>query len=775
MTEWTRTLIDGARGAAAVAATLVVAVLLLSGGASAAAMEFQSEPVRVNRQTDGAQVGLDLAVGPDDALYAVWQDGRYVPSSGGNAIFAASSTPDSRGRAFGDETSITSQDQTVDQLSPSVAVGPDGTVHVAWQQRSKGVATPGVVPTFGVFYSRSRDSGATWADPILLSQPNGRNNTRPSVAATPGDAAYVAWEVEDYPGMSLALARVEQGSRGWLREDLAMASDEWEVNADVRLAAEASGQLHAVWASLDLNGGGVTIGSQVVYAALGTPDKDSTLVAPVGVADAPRTTLNVRPALALTSRHGAWVAWVQFRALTSDTGTAHVMADAVLSGSASDDLAAGSFPTGAKPQARLDVAAGPGDALVIAVAGVGDPIGPPMSTQACSEYGCFAEPAPVVPKGTVAGHNATVAFDSLGNAYVGWDDGSECFATTRRDAAPGKPELLSPLGATHETRPEFAWGFNDPDAGSSQGAFEVQYSTDSGLVSNRTSGAVAGSAGKATRWRPSEDLQEGMWYWHVRTRDQLGLWSAWSGKGSFLLDRTPPNVTIAINGGAQYALARTVVLTINASDEFAMSTFVMTFEVANDPEFANSSGSHEYPPAGNEFHWDVTPGEGIKVVFVRVLDPSGLSSTTFATIVYSPELLIVHTPPASAPAGAPLNVTCEVLRAPDVRAFLYYRAKGAKGYERLEMDGNGSTQWAVVPKKDVTTKGLEYYIEASTGSVTSTSPLEDASASPWRVEVYEPVDTYVPPIYNPLLAGIGALIITVLLLALWYFRLREPK
>ena len=764
-----------ARLATLVAAALAVAVLLLPGDASAAAMEFQSDPVMVNHQTEGAQVGLDLAVGPDDTLYAVWQDGRYVPSSGGNAVFAASSPPDSRGRAFGDGALVvTRQEQGVEQLSPAVAVGPDGTVHVVWQQRSKGVVTPGEVPTFSVFYSRRRASDTAWSDPILLSQPNGRNNTLPSVAAAPGDAAYVAWEVEDYPGMSLALARVAQGSRAWLREDLAVASGDWEVNGDVRIAAEPSGRLHAVWASLDLNGGGVVIGSQVFYAALGTPDSDTTLELPVGVADAPQSTLNVHPALALTSRHGAWVAWAQFRALTSDTGTVHVMADAVVSGHASDDLAAGTFTVGAKPQVRPDVAAGPSDALVIAVAGVGDPVGPPMSTQACSEYGCFAEAAPVVPKGTAAARNATVAFDSLGNAYVGWDDGSDCLEAPRRDSAPGMPQLLAPFGASHDVRPEFSWGFNDPDAGSSQGAFEVQYSPNTTSY-NRTSGVVAGSAGKASRWRPPEDLQEGSWHWRVRTRDQLGLWSAWSYDGDFLLDRTPPAVSVRINGGAEYALARTVVLAINASDEFATSGVIMTFEVANDPDFINSSGSHEYPPAGNEFHWDVTPEEGIKVVFVRVTDPSGLSSTAYATIVYSPGLLIVHAPPATAPANEPLNITCEVLRSTDVRAFLYYRERGSKEYERLDMERNASTHWAVVPKADVTTKGLEYYIEATSGPVTTTSPAADASASPWRLDVYEAVDTYVPPIYNPLLAGIGALVITVLLIALWYFRLREPK
>ncbi len=763
------------KAAGAATAVLAVAILLAAGAASAATTEFQPEPLRLNKQAEGLQLRPDLAVGPDDRLHAVWQDGRFVPFNGGNAVYYSTSAPDSRGRSFGDDIRVTPQDTTVDQQLPAVSVGPDGVVHVVWQERPRQAAPSGPAPTFGVWYTRSSNAGTSWSDPLMVSQPNARNNTRPTVAALPGDSAYVAWEMEQYPGTSVVVARVTQGSRAWLRDDVEPASDEWELNGEVELAVGPSGLLHAVWSSTDLDGGGNVIGSQVHYANLGTLTGASALPDTVALADAPRTSLNRGPSLAVTSRHGTWVMWTHARSLVADDGTVQVLADSVTDGTTGPDILAGAFTTSGKPPANVRATIGQGDSVMLAVGGVGSPPGPVQFTQVCSEYGCFADAEPVTTaSGASPGRNASVATDWLGNVYVAWDDGRDCFVVASRNSPPGMPELVSPMTSSHEERPEFVWTFNDPDAGSAQSAFEVQYSTNPGLTPAMTSGPVVGSAGKVQRWRAPSTLAEGQWYWRVRTRDQLGLWSEWSRRGDFLLDRTAPNVTVSLNGGAEYTLSRTVVLRINATDNLAASG-IMLFDVANDPEFATSSGSHEYPPAGNEFHWDVTRGEGIKVVFVRVVDVSGLATTVYATITYNSTPMLVHTPVVNAPLDEPVNITCEVLRALSVKAFVYYRVGDEGDFERLTMESNGSRFWAVIPEEDVKSKGVEYYIEVTTGGTTVTSPPTEPSEAPWAIAVYEPVDTYEPPIYSPVITGVGTLIIVALLLSLWYFKLRDRK
>jgi len=753
-------------------AVLAVALLMLGSSAAAAAMEFHQTPMRLNKYTDGVQAGLDLAVGPDDRVYAVWQDGRFVPSSGENVIYAAASPSDSRGRSFSDEARITPSDSTQDQLSPCVAVGPDGVVHVAWQQMTRPNGHAGTPPTHSIWYSRSRDGGLTWSFAIQVSQPNGVNNTRPSIAATPGDGAYVAWEMDYLSGTSVVLAHVSQGSREWVREDLARSSARWVLNGQVALQTERDGRLHAAWASTDIDFFRNVNNSQVYYAQLGAPDRTSFLPEPIPVADDSHLTLNYGPSLALTSRHGTWVAWAQVRQPQVADGKALVMADRIVGDTDDTDIVAGDFAYGAKPDLGLDACGGPGDAVYIAVAGAGYPVSPAQFTQVCSEYGCFATPATVVDKVSSASYNATIASDSLGNVHVGWDDHRDLYVTSRKNSPPGAPELLTPAGASHALAPGFEWGFNDPDAASSQSGFELQWAADRSFEPSSTSGTVLGAAGKAPRWQTPDAVAEGLWYWRVRTRDQLGLWSGWSGTGAFLLDRTPPSVTVAVNRGEAYTFLRTVVLTINASDNLVVEGSPMTFEVSNDPNFLNTSGSHEFLPSGVDFHWDLPGGEGIKVVLVRVVDSSGLSFTAVGSIIFNQTVLLIHTPILNAPQGEPLNVTCQVLRAPIAKAYLHFRVKGAKEYEKAPMTQNGTDYWFVVPKDSVTTKGIEYWVEVAAGSLVTTSPAVEPEKHPFVVSVYEPVNTFVPSVYSPILAVVGALLILAALLALWYFKLR---
>jgi len=767
--------VHGMAAALGLGAALAVALLVL-GSPAAAALEFNQTPMRLNKYTEGAQVGLDLAVGPDDRLYAAWQDGRFVPSSGENVIYVAASPTDSRGRSFSDEVRVTPADSSVDQYSPCIAVGPDpdGVVHVAWQQiaRPNGHAT--TPPTYSIWYSRSRDGGLTWSFAIQVSQPNGVNNTRPSIAATPGDGAYVAWEMDYLSGTSVVLAHVSQGSREWVREDLARSSARWVLNGQVALQTERDGRLHVTWASTDIDFFRAVNNSQVYYSLLGSPDRTSNLPEPVPVADESHLVLNYAPALALTARHGTWVAWAQVRQPQVVDGKALVMADRLIGDLDGSDIVAGNFAYGAKPELGLDACGGTGDAVYIVVAGAGYPVSPAQFTQVCSEYGCFAAPAAVADKGSGSSYNATIASDSLGNVYVGWDDRRDVYVTQRRNSPPGAPELLSPMGASHAPAPTFEWGFNDADAASSQSGFEVQWAADISFEPASTSGVVLGAVGKASRWQPADPIGEGEWFWRVRTRDQLGLWSGWSSSPEpFILDLTPPNVTVAIDHGDTYTFLRTIVLTINASDNLVVEGSPMTFEVSNDPNFLNTSGTHEVQPSGVEFHWDLPPGEGVKVVFVRVVDSSGLSSVAVGSIIFNSTVLLIHAPILNAPQGEPVNVTCQVLRSPIAKAFVHFRVKGAKEYEKAPMTQNGTDYWFVIPKESVTTKGLEYWVEAAAGSIVTTSPAVEPEKHPYEVSVYEPVDTYVPPIYSPALAIAGTLLILAALLALWYFKLRE--
>jgi hypothetical protein len=750
----------------------IVLVLIVFASPVSGNIEFNTKPLRVSKITEGDQVELDLAVGPDDHLVVVWQDGRLISSSSGYAIYFATSEADSRGTTFSAGVRVAARDDTVDRTRPAVAVGADGVVHVVWQERTRNAVTAGD-GLWEVWYSGSVDDGLNWSEPVRVSPLNNRNNTNPDVAATAINGAYVAWELEENIGQSIALALVEGASVQWVRQDFVHATDAREVNAQVALATEPDGRLHVAYASQDLDGGGFVVESQICYVLAGHLQKDSVVASPVRVADDDRNWTNLGPSLALTSRHGAWVVWTRVPGTTSTDPAFSVMADRVVSAEGAIDLEVGSFPMAPMATPLVDASGGEGDDLFVSISGVGAPTGPPVFSRLCSEQGCFAEPMLVASRGTTVGHNTSLAVDSLGNVFVGWDDARDIWLIQRLNTPPGQPVLVRPMMATRSERPEFAWSFNDPDAGSSQGGFELLYSRDSDFSTFNTSGIRVGALGKASRYEPAVPMVEGIWYWKVRTMDQLGLWSEFSSRGEFILDHTPPAATIIIDRDNEFTGQRVVVLTINASDNMEEE---LHYELSNDPNFENKTGPKVYPPPNNQENWELSPGDGIKVVFLKVTDRAGLSIVAMDAITYNATpLVIAHTPVLQAAMDEPLNISCEILRVQDAKVVIYYREADESKYTERLMESNGSLHWYEIPDDDVTLDGVEYYLKAIYGPDDITSPPLNASEMPHSVEVFEAVEDYEPSIYSPVLALVGTIIIVSLLLSLWYFRLREKK
>ncbi|MCK5254143.1 MAG: exo-alpha-sialidase, partial [Thermoplasmata archaeon] len=238
----------------------MVVISLLAAGAGA--IEFEEEPTPISRETDKEQTSVDLAVGASDDLYAVWQDGYLSGLQQGDAILFTLSTSKDRGREFGTSTKMVTSLENADQWSPAIAVGPDGTIHVVWQERSRTDSTPGG-PYWEVRYTYSMDGGGNWSIPIRVSQPNNSNNTRPDVAGIDNRSAFVVWTLDDHPGTSVALAKVAQGSRVWVREDFARADEDWELNGEIVIVTDSEDTLHAVWSSVNVDAMLVVLESQV--------------------------------------------------------------------------------------------------------------------------------------------------------------------------------------------------------------------------------------------------------------------------------------------------------------------------------------------------------------------------------------------------------------------------------------------------------------------------------------------------------------------------------
>jgi hypothetical protein len=737
----------------------------------AAALEFEPEPTPVSMDDAETQTGVAMAAGPEDLLYAVWEDGRWTPFQQGVAIVFAWSEPDDRGRSWSDEVRLPLGDDRNDAAAPAITVGPDGIIHVVWQELQV-VDAPAGGPYWEVRYASSDDNGLTW-ESLRVSQPNNRNNTQPAIVGLAANSAYVAWDLEDHPGSSIALARIDQRSRAWIREDFAEASEDWEVNGHVSLDVDGDGDLYAAWHAKDMDGMWEVQRSQVLFREVIQPKRDSILAEPVPVADRWINLTNYGPQMVVTKRHGAWIAWVQ-RSPLAMAEDVSFLADRIVDGLAGEDILVTQAFSAANAEAAVAASRGPDDGVALAMSGVGSPASPPLFTTTCSELGCFDDLGTVVAPGVTVGADAAVTVDSLDNVYVGWSDGSDIWCTQRRNTPPGPPELLSPERVTNEEMVEFVWSFNDVDAGASQSGFEIIYSQESPIPNTSGQGGVVGGAkGRSTRYVAPEPLAEGRWYWTVVARDQLGLWSDPSPVGEFLVDRTAPVGRVLINGDDELTTERVVVLTLNATDNLLEQGDEMLYQISSDPNFPNAS-KHAWPPPNNQVNQELPPGEGIKFVFFRIFDSTGLSHTSMDNIVYNTTpILIIHVPVTTAPLGKALNISCDIIRVTDVAATLFYKKSFEDEFREVEMTSNGTSFWAEIPRDHVSILGMHYYIEARSSGGSVTNPVDKPIDDPYEVEVYETTEVYQPPIYNPLITFTGALVVLVALVLIWWYRLRE--
>jgi len=96
--------------------------------------------------------------------------------------------------------------------------------------------------------------------------------------------------------------------------------------------------------------------------------------------------------------------------------------------------------------------------------------------------------------------------------------------------------------------------------------------------------------------------------------------------------------------------------------------------------------------------------------------------------------VITHTPAGTAIADSDILITAEIDDETTVTAAVYYRTTGSMEYKNIGMSkGVGNEYSAVIPKAELETAGLQYYIEASDGTNTATLPSN--TAEPYNVTI----------------------------------------
>ncbi len=209
-----------------------------TGRVTLAQIPVWSPNVRVDDAPSGKQWSPSLAVGPDGTLYAAWHDDR----NGNYDIYAAHSRD---GGATWSVSVRVNDAPSGSQLLPSLAVGPDGTLYAAWKDTRNRHTD--------VYFARSTDGGVTWSanvriDDALSEVPSLVEGGKPSLAVGPDGTLYAAWH-DDRNGnldQDIYFARSTDGGVTWsasIRVDDAPSGDQLYSS----LAVGPDGTLYVVW------------------------------------------------------------------------------------------------------------------------------------------------------------------------------------------------------------------------------------------------------------------------------------------------------------------------------------------------------------------------------------------------------------------------------------------------------------------------------------------------------------------------------------------------
>ncbi|MCK6554868.1 exo-alpha-sialidase [Candidatus Binatia bacterium] len=191
-------------------------------------------------------LGGNLAVGPDDTVHVAWNDRRL---GGTSRIFYRRSCD--RGDTWTDEPNDVSGAADADPAAPSLSVDLQGRVHVAWHHGNPDQTTPKAQ----VYYARSTDGGETFSEPMRLSTVTTEHAAWPrfSVDGTSGEVVAVVWrDQRRRPDWDVYLAVSSDGGETFV-ERAAIATDARDWDPDVLV--DPLGPLHLTWTVFDTASG----------------------------------------------------------------------------------------------------------------------------------------------------------------------------------------------------------------------------------------------------------------------------------------------------------------------------------------------------------------------------------------------------------------------------------------------------------------------------------------------------------------------------------------
>ena len=179
----------------------------------------------------GASMQPAIAVGSNGSVHVAWED----TAPGDKEIYYRRSTD------YGDTWDPAKRISLTGGSSedPSMAVDSQGTVHIAWYDD-----TPG---NWDIYYARSTDGGDSWSRARRISWTLGRS-MNPTVAVDPGSNIHIVWHDNTSGNMEVLYKKSPDGGLSW-NAGMRISSNLSGVSQCPHLAIESKNptHIHVVW------------------------------------------------------------------------------------------------------------------------------------------------------------------------------------------------------------------------------------------------------------------------------------------------------------------------------------------------------------------------------------------------------------------------------------------------------------------------------------------------------------------------------------------------
>ncbi len=232
--------------------------------------------------------------------------------------------------------------------------------------------------------------------------------------------------------------------------------------------------------------------------------------------------------------------------------------------------------------------------------------------------------------------------------------------------------------------PLLQWNFTDPDAGDHQSDYLIEIFNDTLLQDQVYNSSWQNST--FGQHRITEDLDDGTYYWRVKTKDMFHVESNYSGLKRMKIDVSKPIGNITIEGDLFSVNDQLVNLAIFALDN---GSGVHQMQIIDD-----SGETQQWEPYKTEKRVALSTFDGLKTLGIRFRDHAGILSDVFQDSIY-----LDYLGPGDVNISSPSHPDSEMYYSSTDPIFTWeppFEVTGIKGYAYL-VDGSPSTE----PYRDI--------------------------------------------------------------------------